>query len=82
MILHILYIPVICLFLLLQADCFVVRSISRFQTKVEVMPSSSKVYGGDSRQKVPDAPINEEIKLSPVRLIVRNECYIYIKVDE
>ena len=73
-IVHVSLIFVLCL--LHSVDSFFVVKANNLwklqsQTKLDVMPSSSKVYGGDSRQRVPDALINEQIKLSPVRVIVR-----------
>lgn len=52
------------------ADSFVARHALKLQTRLHIIPSSSKFYGKDSQAKVPDVPINEQIKISPVRLIV------------
>ena len=56
-----------------SGSCSRSSSRSRSSHLDMVMPSSSKFYASDSRRKEPDALINNQIKVSPVRVIKPGE---------
>jgi len=53
-----------------HVEGYKIKAFRRLNNGLRVMPSSSKFYGGDSRPKATDVPINEQIKSSPVRVII------------